>query len=585
MPLQDVLTLQTVRELAGEKTFARGKAYFHDGAVGLLHLRSDVLHADVDGTYRYHVTLSESPDGGLDHDCDCPVGQDGDFCKHAVAVALSWLENEGEEAFPPEEAKPAKARRKRKTQGEILTEFFARQDAATLSNWLLEAAGRDKGLRDRLLLAARSAEGGNKNLRNAVLQAARLRGFLAWDETWQYAERLHDAAALIEKHIPEADEALIELIEGTIALAESSLENADDSSGAIQEAIRRLGQAHLAACLQAKPDPVVLANRLWKIETRAQWDFYPPALPDYLPALGKKGLAVYRDLALGCAESLPVIVEKAGGYEWDPVRRHTEATLEKLAEKDGDYSACLRLLEKDLSSPRRYLKLAELHMGLGDAALALAWAEKGLAAFPDARDDSLSEFCIAACRKTGKHDRADELAWVQFARRADFGAYRQLLKHARNTAQRDTFRSRAIAHLEAMMQKEEAPGAQARHAWRRASSRSELVRIYLHEKLPEQVWTVFSGGAVYTDLWPEVADMRGKTHPEDAIRLYKQLLPGAVKMGAAKARYEEAFEFVKAIRTLRMAQGQKSLFADELAALRAEYKAKRNLVKLLDTLS
>jgi uncharacterized Zn finger protein len=34
--LIDVLTLQAIQSLAGARTFARGMAYFHDGAVGLL---------------------------------------------------------------------------------------------------------------------------------------------------------------------------------------------------------------------------------------------------------------------------------------------------------------------------------------------------------------------------------------------------------------------------------------------------------------------------------------------------------------------------------------------------------------------
>ena len=50
MPLADVLTLELVQELAGERAFARGKAYFHDGAVGLLKQQDDGVQARVQGT-------------------------------------------------------------------------------------------------------------------------------------------------------------------------------------------------------------------------------------------------------------------------------------------------------------------------------------------------------------------------------------------------------------------------------------------------------------------------------------------------------------------------------------------------------
>jgi uncharacterized Zn finger protein len=49
-----VLTLQAVQELAGGRTFARGTAYFHGGAVGLLDADEYEVRASVQGTNRYH---------------------------------------------------------------------------------------------------------------------------------------------------------------------------------------------------------------------------------------------------------------------------------------------------------------------------------------------------------------------------------------------------------------------------------------------------------------------------------------------------------------------------------------------------
>jgi uncharacterized Zn finger protein len=122
--LTDVLTLRAIQEVADARTFARGMAYFHDGAVGLLDADEHEARASVQGTQRYRVRLGATPDGELDCECDCPVGDEGIFCKHAVAVALSWLENVGEEVFEPSEKKSAKPRKKRKTQGEQIREYL-----------------------------------------------------------------------------------------------------------------------------------------------------------------------------------------------------------------------------------------------------------------------------------------------------------------------------------------------------------------------------------------------------------------------------------------------------------------------------
>ncbi|WP_369122642.1 SWIM zinc finger family protein [Paraburkholderia piptadeniae] len=55
--LHDVLTLAEIESLVDPKTFARGKAYFHDGAVSRLEERDGVLRANVRGTHRYGVGL------------------------------------------------------------------------------------------------------------------------------------------------------------------------------------------------------------------------------------------------------------------------------------------------------------------------------------------------------------------------------------------------------------------------------------------------------------------------------------------------------------------------------------------------
>src|SRR5271169_2380291 len=112
--LVEVLTLRAIQKLADSGTLARGTAYFHDGAVGLLDADEYEVRASVQGTQRYRVRLAAGSDGELEYECDCPVGDDEIFCKHAVAVALSWLGNAGEEVFEASEKEFAKPRKKQR---------------------------------------------------------------------------------------------------------------------------------------------------------------------------------------------------------------------------------------------------------------------------------------------------------------------------------------------------------------------------------------------------------------------------------------------------------------------------------------
>ena len=82
-------------------------------------------------------------------------------------------------------------------------------------------------------------------------------------------------------------------------------------------------------------------------------------------------------------------------------------------------------------------------------------------------------------------------------------------------------------------------------------------------------------------LWDKVAAVRGRTHPEEAVALYKKLLPHAVNAGTRGAQYGAAFDIVKAIQQLRATQRQDAVFKQELVELRLAWKAKRNFMKLL----
>ncbi len=85
-------------------------------------------------------------------------------------------------------------------------------------------------------------------------------------------------------------------------------------------------------------------------------------------------------------------------------------------------------------------------------------------------------------------------------------------------------------------------------------------------------------------MWEQVAALRGKTHPDEAVALYLKILPDKVRDGARNGRYEAAAEIVRAIRKLRLSEGQAPRFNAELTAIRAEYKAKRNFMAALSGL-
>jgi SWIM zinc finger len=76
--------------LAGERVFKRGEEYFAWGRVRTLAKSGGALHAIVDGAQSYQVSL-QTMNSRIGHECTCPVGRSGGFCKHCVAVCLAAM--------------------------------------------------------------------------------------------------------------------------------------------------------------------------------------------------------------------------------------------------------------------------------------------------------------------------------------------------------------------------------------------------------------------------------------------------------------------------------------------------------------
>jgi hypothetical protein len=582
--LTDVLTLRAIQELAGARTFARGMAYFHAGAVGLLDGDEYEARSIVQGTQRYRVRLAATPDGELEYECDCPVGDEGSFCKHAVALGLSWLENTGEEVFEPSEKKSAKPRKKRKTQGEQIREYLDALSEGALREWLMEAADRDSGIRDKLLFSAKARQGRDiSSLKSVVRQATKVSGFVDWRGVGDYANRLGDLVQILDERIGDGNPKLVELIEDAIVQAEDALGHIDDSNGVVTPVIMQLREVHERACNHLGPDPVALAERLFRFQTTGDWDTFHSVLPGYERALGEPGLARYRQLVEAAWNQLPPLGPKAFRTHFDSDRYRVEHAMEELTALSGDVDGLVTVKSRNLSSPHAFLELAKLLQRHGRHDDALKWAVKGIAAFHDERLDDLVKFCIAEHLRRGDVGRVESLAWQRFVRQAGSDAYFELVGVAKRIGRADDLAAKGLNHLWQLVRAEEAPGAKRLPNWQ-PPLRSALVAIHLREKNAERTWETFCGGPVDVRLWNKVAAVRGKTHHEEAVMLYKKLLPHVVDAGTRGAQYGAAFEIVKAVHELRAAHSQDAVFKKELVEVRLAWKAKRNFMKLLATL-
>jgi uncharacterized Zn finger protein len=90
-PFAHVLHQRTVATLARGVTLARGRTYAKEGRVMAIARKGTQIVAAVQGTSFYAVSLWVGAEG-LGYICSCPSGTDGDFCKHLVAAAIVFIE-------------------------------------------------------------------------------------------------------------------------------------------------------------------------------------------------------------------------------------------------------------------------------------------------------------------------------------------------------------------------------------------------------------------------------------------------------------------------------------------------------------
>jgi uncharacterized Zn finger protein len=98
-PFANILHQDVLRELAGSASFERGQRYHEEKKVISLARREGTLTASVKGSDTYRVQIWVHHES-LAYSCSCPQGQEKAFCKHAVATALAWLDECGDNVRP-----------------------------------------------------------------------------------------------------------------------------------------------------------------------------------------------------------------------------------------------------------------------------------------------------------------------------------------------------------------------------------------------------------------------------------------------------------------------------------------------------
>jgi uncharacterized Zn finger protein len=550
LPRFDIAAL---KRLAGG-AFVRGEAYHREGRVEILAIEPRRVLARVTGTEDYRVNLLGQGET-IKGECNCPAFDDYGFCKHMVATALSANES----GRGPESAGADALTR--------IRAHLAGKPNAALVAMIVELAERDWALFRKLEIASAADGADDKTLAvrlNKVIdQATATRGYVEYGEAGGWATGVDEALDALDALNSTHDRLLFKLAERAIDRIESAIESVDDSDGECGALLERARDMHIRAARGAGPDPVALARDLYGRETGDGYGTFDGAAWLYADVLGEAGLAEYRKLATEAWEKLPRLTGRArqkpqGDYDG------LSGILDRFAELEGDVETRIALRAKDLSSPWKYLELAEFCLRHRSANEALRWAEEGLWTFEDGPSDArLVLFAANLLMKADRRGKAEGVLKRAFERAPDFNVYTRW-REAGGEAARD----QALAVVERWAAAETGPSF---------SQPADLgVKILMHEKRFDMAWAMTRKHRVSRAVKESLARESEAGHPREALNIYAERVDELANEGGNRA-YEEAAGFVVRMGRLRASVEQMAY----VATLKERFGRRRNFVKLL----
>jgi uncharacterized Zn finger protein len=545
LPRFDIAAL---KRLAGG-AFTRGEAYHRDGRVEILAIEPTRVLAQVTGTEDYRVNLlgkGETVEG----ECACLAFGDHGFCKHMVATALAA--NEIDDGPASEGA-----------LGRIRAHLVAKPVDALVA-MIVDLAERDSALFRKLEIAS-AADGDDEKALAARLgklidQATATRGYVEYRAAGAWAGGVDEALDALDALDPRHDRLLLQLTGRAIDRIESAIESIDDSDGECGSLLERARDMHLRAARGTRPDPIALARDLFEREIGDGYGTFDGAAWLYADVLGEAGLAEYRRLATEAWEKLPPLTGR-GRQNAEGEYAGLSRILDRFAEREGDVETRITLRAKDLSSPWKYLQLAEFCLKQKGATEALRWAEEGLWMFDGHSDARLALFAADLLREAGRRDDAAAALKRAFERAPDFNVYLRWRE-----IEGDTVRDQALALLERLSAKTSALGYPA----------DLSVKILMHEGQFETAWTITRKYRVSRAVREGLARASEVDCPREALDVYAQRVDELANGGGNRA-YEEAAGLVARMGRLRAPAEQRAY----VATLKQRFGLKRNFMKLL----
>jgi uncharacterized Zn finger protein len=610
-----------LRVYVGDRIFARGRAYFDGGAVGDWDAVPGGWRGTVMGTSLYEVELKAKacqPDGM----CDCPAAEDGSFCKHLVALALTVMaaasdsgdaasrdrghgKNKAVLAKQPASTaaankqsigkkvaakqslekqsvekelvqkqpvqKPSRTSTARNTPPEsdedLVRRWLTGLPAATVIDRAIHYAGEDRDRWRSLVAEAHAALAPPEARRETIKRLIGSPRLMDYRRTSRYAQSLEPLFGILAESIRQDPVQAIELALYAAQRLVSVYANSDDSSGVLGDVVSRVGKCVVkAAKAHRQPNPAIV-KPLFALLEREDWNIIGP-LRELSPALEDRGLLELQQMAQRRLDELPAQKTSAGMRDYG--RFALQRLVDRIMESRGDLEGRIALRVAHLRSGYDYLQLAELCEQHRRRRQAIEWLERGIKAFPD--ETRLHEALAAHYEREGFKEDALAIRRQAFERSPTAEHFLALRKAVPKKADWPALRETLYAAL-----------GQAKRA-SYFSSVDMKVRFMLLDGEADRAHTLALKEGVSLDTWQKVFSAIEKSAPADAARIAKRLIDRAFE-SAYISNYDAPVAWVKTMQALaKRDRDAAALYQQVVEQLRTKHARKTKLMKMLDAL-
>lgn len=225
------------------------------------------------------------------------------------------------------------------------------------------------------------------SLADAVLPLIRTRADLhRWSAANAHGSEMHAAIDALEAARSATDPAeFYSVVHAALTSAVKVIARADDSSGIIGDACRRLLTLHPESAADAGIAPSKLVDWMIKFQFDGDVDYFELDAVAYAHALGDLGMKMYRKRLDAVRATLGP--EPAAADRWSILDRHERWVLEwndrRLAVHDRDIDAIIRTHARDRQVAAWLQDTAKAFEEIGEIDLAIDWARQAADHHPD----------------------------------------------------------------------------------------------------------------------------------------------------------------------------------------------------------